>query len=192
MTDNLQPIPVTSANARRPEGNPKADKRRYFMLTHGSHIVDTARFLGGEFVSVQARLVEKFGAYCWFISVDFADGSTGLLDLTIAVRGDFQEGFQLWGEHGSVIGRTYLPWFYKSSDVECFSTKDGLHRRPLGEDGYTYKRQLEGFADAILHGKPTTGGSIADGVAAMRAMVAIARSVESGEAVRLASVSGNV
>src|SRR5687768_16848032 len=96
MTDNLQPIPVLSAQAKRPDGNPKADKKRYFMLTHGSHLVDTARFLGGEIVSVRARLVEKFGAYCWFTSVEFADGSVGHLDLTIAVRGDFQEGFQIW------------------------------------------------------------------------------------------------
>ena len=36
------------------------------MLTHGSHMVDMARLLGGEMVAVQARLVEKFGAYCWF------------------------------------------------------------------------------------------------------------------------------
>lgn len=192
MTDNLQPIPVASAKARRPEGNPKADKRRYFMLTHGSHLVDTARFLGGEIRSVRARLVEKFGAYCWFVDVDFADGAVGLLDLTIAVRGDFQEGFQIWGEHGSINARTYLPWFYKSSDVECFSTKDGLHRRPLGEDGFTYKRQLEALADHVLHAQPTTGGTIDDGVAAVRAMVAIARSVETGESVRLADVTGAV
>jgi predicted dehydrogenase len=46
MTDNLQPIPWVSQSARRPQGNPKADKRKYFMLTHGSHLVDTARFLG--------------------------------------------------------------------------------------------------------------------------------------------------
>src|SRR5207253_1641578 len=35
MTDNLQPIPVTSTHARRPADNPKANKRRYFVLTHG-------------------------------------------------------------------------------------------------------------------------------------------------------------
>ena len=32
MTDNLQPIPRASAQARKPEGNPKADKRRYFIV----------------------------------------------------------------------------------------------------------------------------------------------------------------
>jgi len=192
MTDNLQPIPVASAGARRPEGNPKADKRRYFMLTHGSHLVDTARFLGGEIASVRARLVEKFGAYCWFVAAEFADGSVGHLDLTIAIRGDFTEGFVIYGQHGSVKADIFLPWFHKSSVVECFSTKDGLYRRPLGEDAYSYKRQIEGFADAILQGAPQHGASVDDGTAAIRAMVAIARSVETGESVRLSDVSGSV
>src|SRR5438045_7216106 len=63
MTDNLQPILVTSARARRPADDPKANKRQYYLLGHGSHLVDTARFLGGEIVRMQARLIEKFGAY---------------------------------------------------------------------------------------------------------------------------------
>jgi predicted dehydrogenase len=192
MTDNLQPIPITSANAQKPGGNPKADKRRYYMLTHGSHLVDTARYFGGEIVAVRARLAEKFGAYSWFIDVDFADGSMGMLDLTIAVRMDFHEGFQIYGEHGSVIGKTYLPWFFKSSDVECFSTKDGQYHRPLGEDAHFYKLQVEGFADSILNRQPLPGATVEDGVAAMRAMIAIARSVETGERIRLADVTGSV
>ena len=193
MTDNLQPIPVTSANARRPEGDPKSDRKRYYLLTHGSHLVDTARFLGGEIVGLSARMLERFGAFCWFIALEFADGSFGHLDLNIPVRGDFQEGFQIFGEHGSVSGRVPLPWFHKSSDVECFSTRDGQFRRPLGEDAHTYKRQVEGFAATILDGTPMTGASLDDGLAAVRAMVAIARSVESGGAhVRLEDTSGGV
>ena len=42
MTDAVQPLPATSALQRKPAGNPKADLRRYFMLAHGSHLVDTA------------------------------------------------------------------------------------------------------------------------------------------------------
>jgi predicted dehydrogenase len=192
MTDNLQPLPVTSAGAKRPPGNPKADKRRYFMLTHGSHLVDMARFLGGELVSVQARLVERFGAYCWFVAVEFANGTVGHLDLTLTVRGDFEEGFRVYGEYGSVKGRLYLPWYHKAGEVECFSIKDDLFRRPLGQDSYTYKLQIEGFADTILHGKPLFGASVEDGLAGMRAMAAIARSVETGEVIRLAEVTGGV
>ncbi len=192
MTDNLQPIPVASVKALRPEGDPKADRRRYFILGHSSHLMDTARFLGGPIVGVRARLLERFGAYSWFIAVDYEDGSLGHVDLQIPVRGDFQEGFQVYGEHGSVSGRVYLPWFHKSSDVECFSTKDRQFHRVLGEDAHTYKRQIEGFAATILDGLPQTGASLDDGLAAMQAMVAIARSVETGEFVRLADVSGGV
>ena len=61
-----------------------------------------------------------------------------------------------------------------------------------GEDAFTYKLQLEGFADTVLHGTPQHGANIDDGIAAMRAMVAISRSAETGEAVRLADVSGGV
>ena len=192
MTDNLQPIPISSGQCQRPDGNPKEDKQRYYILGHASHLVDTARILGGEIISVEARLLERFGAYCWFVGVEFADGSLGHLDLCIAVRGDFEEGFHIYGEHGSVTGHVYLPWFHKSSVVECFSTKDRQYRRPLGEDAYTYKLQLEAFADTILDGVPQQGAGIDDGVAAMRAMVAIARSAESGERVQLADVTGAV
>jgi predicted dehydrogenase len=193
MTDNLQALTVSSAAALKPAGDPKANRRAYYMLGHGSHLFDTARFLGGEIVAVAARLVEQFGAYCWFISVEYASGAVGHLDLIIAIRGDWEEGFQVYGEHGSVKGKTHLPWFHKTSEVECFSVKDGVYRRPLGEDAYTYKLQVEGFADTILHGKPQHGATVAEGVAALRAMVAAARSVEAGGAwVRLDQVSGEV
>jgi predicted dehydrogenase len=192
MTDNLQPIPRLSSEARRPAGNPKADKRRYFMLTHGSHLVDTARFLGGEIREVRGRLLERFGAFCWFVEVEFAGGCLGHLDLTIPIRGDFGEGFQVYGEHGSVSGRLFLPWFHKSSEVECFSERDRQFHRPLGEDAHTYKLQMEGFADTILRGAPQHGANLDDGVAAMRAMVAIARSVETKRSVALDEVSGSL
>jgi predicted dehydrogenase len=168
MTDNLQVIPMASPQALRPEGNPKADKRRYFMLTHGSHLVDTARYLGGQIERVNARLVERFGAYCWYIAVDFADGSVGHLDLIVAVRGDWREDFQLEAEFGNASGKIHLPWFHKTSEVEVFSTKDGLFRRPLGEDAHTYKRQVEGFAETILHGVPQHGANVEDGAEGVR------------------------
>jgi predicted dehydrogenase len=91
-----------------------------------------------------------------------------------------------------VKGHVYLPWYHKSSVVECFSEKDRQFHRPLGEDAHTYKLQIEGFADTVLHGKPQHGANADDGVAAMRALVAIARSAERGEAVPLAEVKGAV
>ncbi len=192
MTDNLQPIPIQSQQARRPGGNPKADRQRYLMLTHGSHLVDTARYLGGALIAVRARLVHQYESFCWFIETEFENGALGHLELTIPVRGDFEEGFRIYGEFGSINGRVYLPWYHKASEVECFSTKDRQYHRPLGEDSYTYKLQIESFADAILHGKPQAGADVDDGYAAMRAMAAIARSVDSGERVLLSEVTGGV
>jgi predicted dehydrogenase len=192
MTDNLQPIVRSSANARRPAGNPKSDKRRYFMLTHGSHLVDTARYLAGEIMAVRARCSERLGTFCWFIEADLASGALAHLELTIPVRGDFEEGFRIYGEHGNVQGKAFLPWFHKASLVECFSEKNRQFRRPLGEDAYTYKLQIESFADAILHGGHQRGAGIDDGLVAMRTMVAIARSAESGEKVKLSEVKGGV
>ena len=192
MTDAVQPLPILSAAAKKPRENPKADLRRYFMLAHGSHLVDTARFLCGDIVEVNAKLTEKFGAYSWFIDVSFANGAMGHLDLTVAVRMDWHEGLQLYGENGSVIAKTYNPWYYKSSDVEIFSEKDAAWRRPLGADGHFYRRQLEGFADTILDGTPMRGADIADGVASVRAMVAIADSVRKGRAIRLSDAQGQV
>ena len=174
--------------ARKSQGRP----RRYFMLAHGSHLVDTARFLVGDLVEVSARLTEKFGAYCWFVDVAFANGAVGHLDLTVAVRMDWHEGLQLYGENGSVIAKTFNPWYYKASEVDIFSEKDAAWRRPLGADGHFYRRQLEGFADTILDGAPMRGADIADGVASVRAMAAIAQSVRSGRPVRLVDAQGPV
>ncbi len=37
MTDAVQPLIVSSAHARKPGENPKADLNRYYMLAHGCH-----------------------------------------------------------------------------------------------------------------------------------------------------------
>ena len=143
-------------------------------------------------MSVEAKLVEKFGAYCWFVALEFADGSVGHLDLTIAVRMDWHEGFQIYGEHSSVVGKTYNPWYFRSSEVECFSTRDGQYHRVLGEDAHFYKLQLEGLADTVLDGLPMRGADAEEGLAAVRALVAIARSVETGGKVLLSETTGGV
>lgn len=192
MTDNVQPIIETSAAARRPAGDPKADRQRYYLLGHGSHLVDTARYLGGEIVAVRARVAHRFGAWSWFVDTEFASGALGHLDLTVAVRMDWHEGFQVYGQYGSVVGKTYNPWYFKASDVECFSERDGASRRVLGADAHVYRLQLEAFADTVLAGAPTRAALAVDGLAAVRAMVAIAQSVAAGDWVRLDHVTGGV
>jgi predicted dehydrogenase len=192
MTDAVQPLVVTSTQQKKPAGNPKADLRRYFMLAHGSHLVDTARFLCGEITQVRARLSERYGAHCWFVETDFANGTLGHLDLTVAVRMDWHEGFQLYGEHGSIVAKTYNPWYYKSSDVEIFHESDATTRRVLGADGHFFRRQLEAFADSVLTGAPQRGADIEDGLASVRAMAAIAESARTGETVAVPTMRGAV
>lgn len=192
MTDAVQPTIITSSKARKPAGDPKANRQQYYMLAHGSHLLDTARHLFGPIEAVEARLTERFGAYCWFITVTFADGTVGHLDLTVAVRMDWHEGFQIYGEKGSVLGKTYNPWYYKSSDVDIFREADGSWHRILGADGHFYRRQVEALADVILTGAPMVGADIEDGIASVRGMVAIARSVAGHRTVRLADVDGAV
>jgi hypothetical protein len=133
------------------------------MLGHGSHLVDTARYLGGDITRVSARLVERGGTLCWFVGCDFAGGAVGHLDLTLTVRMDLHEGFQAYGDQGSVIGRTFLPWYLRTSQVEAFSARDGQYRRPLGPDGHFWRRQAEGFAAAVLDGAPQRGATVDDG-----------------------------
>ena len=194
MTDALQPLVITSAQVLRPSGDPKSDRRRYLMLAHGSHLTDTARFLAqSEIAQLRARLLERFDRRCWFVDLTYADGSLGHLELTVTVAGDFEEGFRIQGEHGSVNGRLPLSWYHQSGFVECFSTADDLYTRPLGQDGHGYRRQLEGWADTVLHGKEQWGAGVHDGLASMRAMTAIARSAATGgDWIALDSVSGGV
>ncbi len=190
MTDAVQPLARKGSKVLRPGGDPKADKQRYFMLAHGSHLVDLARYLGGPIRAVQARLNQRFGAHCWFVDVDFVNGAIGHLDLTIGVRMDWHEGFQIYGENGSASAKIYNPWFYKSSDVELFHEDSATTTRVLGADGHFYRRQFEGFADSVLLGAPMRGADIADGVASIKTMVAIAQSVASGKSVEVESAKG--
>jgi predicted dehydrogenase len=191
-TDNLHPLIASSPQVRRPAGDPKADKFSYYLLGHGSHLVDTARFLGGDLLAVRADYQEKFGARSWFVSVEFANGALGHLDLTLPVRMGWHEGFQVYGEYGSVVARSTLPWYFKASEVECFSTRDGQYRRPLGADGHTFRRQIEGFADVILKGVPPVGAGVEDGLAALRALSAISHSSKTGRRVLLSEAPGEV
>jgi predicted dehydrogenase len=189
MQDNLYPVPVESANVKRPAGDWKANRQRYLLITHGVHLLDTARFLAGPLATVHARHHAHGEMHGWSIQVEFASGALGQLSLVSPRRGDFEEGFRAHGTHGSVSGQAPLPWFQRAR-VECF--KDGEYRRLLGEDGFTFRRQIEGFADVILYGTPQLGATLDDGIAAVRGLVAVSQSVARGAPLRLADASGHV
>lgn len=190
MTDAVQPKIIKSLAARKPDKDPKHDLQQYYMLAHGCHLVDTARFLCGPLVSVNARHLNRFGAHSWFVDVEFENGALGHLDLTVAVRMDWHEGFQIYGENGSVLAKTFNPWAYRSSEVDIFRETTGSTTRVLGADAHFYRRQLESFADAVLNSTPVAGANVDDGIASVRAMLAIAQSARTGDKVNLIDVSG--
>jgi hypothetical protein len=55
------------------------------------------------------------------------------------------EGFHGYGENGGAVAKGCKPWYFKASEMECFSTRDGQYHRPEGADGHAFRRQLEGF-----------------------------------------------
>lgn len=189
MTDNLQPLPIKSTRAIAPPIHPKADLERYYMMAHGSHLLDTARFLAGPIGSISAKLRQKFDAYCWFVDVEFENGALGHLDLTIKIRGDWHEGFQVYGENGSVFAKTPNPWFYKSSEVECYLESEQQYIRPLAADGFSYRLQLEHFADVILNKKKANGTGLTEGLEITKAMIAIKRSIAENRTVYLDQIT---
>jgi predicted dehydrogenase len=191
-TDNLHPLVISSARAKRPAGDPKANKFAYYLLGHGSHLVDTARFLGGELLAVRTDYQEKFDTRSWFVSVEFANGALGHLDLTLPVRMVWHEGFQVYGEYGGVVAKSVNPWYFKASEVECCSAREGQYRRPVGADGHTFRRQVEGFADVILNGSSPVGAQVEDGLAVLRALSAISHSYKTGQRVLLSEAPGEI
>ena len=185
FTDNLQPRPVRSLLAIKPGFNEKANLERYYMMAHGSHLLDTAQFLGGKIGALQAHLRHQEDLWCWFIHVDFESGAMGHLDLTIKIRGDWHEGFQVYGTRGSVFAKTFNPWFYKSSEVECYLEEEQIFHRPLAADGFSYRRQLESFADAIISKQPLSGTTLREGLEITRGMLAIHQSIRDSSSVHL-------
>ena len=86
----------------------------------------------------------------------------------------------------SLLGRLPGDW-----DI-CTSARPDQLRAIFHDQRLILTGEKHGTVAVILHGKPQQGASIDDGIAAMRALVAIARSAESGQPVRLADVEGGV
>lgn len=105
---------------------------------------------------------------------------------------DWWEGFQVYGSQGSVVGKLFNPWYLKSAEAQAFSARDDQFHQPIGADADVFRLQIEDLARAATTGATPRGATAADGLASVRAMVALARSVESGHWVRLADVSCGV
>jgi predicted dehydrogenase len=193
LCDNVMPIIYSSPDMKKPKGNPKQIKDRYYLLGHASHLFDTAQYLLGDIECLSAKLNVADNMYSWLISCDFASGVIGSLDLTIAIRAPWHEGFEIYGTNGTVFAKTPNPWELVSSQVECWRQDTETCYKPFAADGHVFRRQLEAFADVILNNAPQKGASAEDGLKALKCLIATYQSVnENGKTIKVKDVQGEI
>jgi predicted dehydrogenase len=76
--------------------------------------------------------------------------------------------------------------------VQAFSVKDDQYRQPIGEDANVFRLQVEDLVNAATTGAKPRGATAEDGLASVRAMVALAKSVTTGDWVKLDDVTGGL
>jgi predicted dehydrogenase len=184
LQDALLPPIVHSKRKVAPRVDPKADTRHYSLVTHGAHLLDNLRYLGGPISAVAVQCAETFGQHTWHGLLEFAAGGLGHFELTVKVNADWSEGYRVYGEHGSVEVETFLPFYHRPSRVRLFSARGACWQTPLGAHSNAYKNQLEAFAAAVLDNQPTNPDA-ADGLAVVRLLEAIEKSVDEGRRVEI-------
>lgn len=193
VCDNVMPVLYSSDKMKKPVGDTKADKDKYYLLGHASHLFDTARYLLGDILNVEAKHVQKGDLYSWLIACEFANGAIANLDLTVAVRMDWHEGFNVYGTNGSVVAKTYNPWIFRTSEVECCNASTSLITKPFEPDGHFYRRQLESFSNVILNNASMVGATVVDGMEAIKAIKATYESVQQdGKRIWLKDIKGGL
>lgn len=183
VQEAILPRVITSAQAIRPSKDPKtADRRHYSLVTHGAHVFDTLRFLAGNISGVTASLAEKFDQYSWHGLLHYEGGALGHFELSVKVNDDYVESYVVHGEHGSVDIRTFLPFYYRPSEVRAFDARTRQWHTPLGSDSNPYKNQIEAFARSVVENRPVNPDA-ADGWAAVQLLEAVEASVNCGRRV---------
>ena len=182
MQEALLPKLLCSGKSIKPETDPKADKEKYSLVTHGAHLFDNLLYLGGSVSAVTTRVARRFGQYTWHGLLEFDQGGIGNFELSVKVNSDWSEGYNVYGENGSVHVRTFLPFYNRSSEVRVFDAEEQRWHSPLGADSNPYKRQIESFARAVLEDEDPSP-NVYDGIAAIRLLEAVEKSAGNGSRV---------
>ena len=189
VTDAIQPLPITSDNAVRPEGNPKADYVRYYLLGHGSHLVDTAQFLCGPIAAVRAQRAKSSARTAGSSASTSPTAARGIS--TSRSRCGWT-GTRASTSTASTVGRLQIgqPVVLPLGRRRMLLDQGRRYHRPLGADSQFFRRQIEGLADTVLTGARLQGAGVEDGLSAMRVLAAISRSSETGETVPVENFVG--
>lgn len=172
------------------------NRRIYNLLTHSPHLLDLAGYLVGPIEKVRATHRERdispsatgsrIVSQVWHIDVGFVpklgenEGATGHFELVLPRHGEFAEGFKLETNLGRALVEYPYVWFQREERVEIYDAATKTLFRPDGQDASTFRLQLESLADTILHGSPLVNANLEDGIAAVKAMVAIGHSARHG------------
>lgn len=172
----LFPVIVEDEQVRAAEEVRKADAASYRLATHGAHVFDLLRHLGGDLAWVSAHTASRGGDHAWHGTAGLRDGG-GLASFEIAagVHSEWAEGADLYGELGHMRVRSPYVFTRLGSSVELYVEAERMARRPHFGDTNPFTRQVEAFACAILEGRPPNP-SPEDGVAAVRMIEAVAES----------------
>ncbi len=179
LQETLLPRLITSEHAVKPSTDPKSDIEHYSLVTHGAHLFDNLRYLGGEVIGVTTNHALKFNQHSWHGLLEFDHGGIGNFELTVKVNSDWSEGYVIHGEHGSVEIKTFVPFYYRPSEVRVFDARKEEWHTPLCAHSNPYKRQIEDFAHAVRNDVPVNPDAH-EGLATLTLL----------EAVEAASVSG--
>jgi predicted dehydrogenase len=176
ILDTLFPVVVEDDRVRATEEAFKADAASYRLATHGAHVFDLMRHLGGDLAWVSAHTASRGGDHTWHGTAGLAvGGGLASFEITAGVHGEWAEGVDLYGELGHIRIRSPYVFTKLGSSVELYVEADRVARRPHFGDTNPYKRQVEAFGRAILEGTPTNP-SPEDGIAAVRVIEAVAES----------------
>ncbi len=194
------PLGGWSAGRRRPD---PTDPAANIVGDLGSHMIDLARFLGGEIerISGQYRI---FGDYdeSAIITVSFASGAVGSLETTSVATGRGPD-FRRIEVHGTKGAATF--WFSRPSQVEVYTTTGatyysrGFVTVPVPGIAYTeddYESWLQGmtsasqiFAEAIRRGEKARA-DFGDGYVSNLVMEAAFQSSRTGQTIDLRTFVG--
>jgi predicted dehydrogenase len=172
----LFPPIVIDPDVRAKETALKADRERYLLWTHGSHVFDGIRCLAGDIERVSARVAHNGDDFTWHGTGRLAIGG-GLVSFEISanVHSGWSEGCDIYGEAGSIHVRSHFPFFRRASDVTVYLESTGAAVSPAFSDTNAYERQLESFARSILEDTQTDPDG-RDGRAAVALLEAAASS----------------
>lgn len=176
ILDTLLPPLIEDETVRRTEDAIKADAATYRLATHGAHVFDLMRHLGGDVDWVSAHAASRAGDHSWHGTAGLRDGG-GLasFEISASVHSEWAEGTDIYGELGHVRIRSPYAFTKLGSSAELYLEAERVARRPHFGDTNPFKRQLEAFAGAILEGQPTNP-TAEDGVEAVRMIEAVSKS----------------